>query len=91
MKYFDCPVIGERPASEFICAGSAIEGLANEDAAAVRHGLYFGDATARIKREWWWHRPSQLWFLVTRDTRTDGVSEISLPTALGDVPHARNA
>lgn len=86
MKYFDCPVIGERPAGEFVCAGSSIEGLVQEDAATVRHGLYFGDATARVKREWWWHRPSQLWFLVTRDTRTDVVSDIRLASAIGDNP-----
>jgi sarcosine oxidase subunit delta len=86
MKYFDCPVIGERPASEFVCAGSSIEGLVNEDGDAVRHGLYFGDATARVKREWWWHRPSQIWFLITRDTRTDVVSEIRTASKLGDVP-----
>ena len=83
MKYFNCPVIGERPSGEFVCAGSAIEGLVNEDAASVRHGLYFGDATARVKREWWWHRPSHLWFLITRDTRTDSVSRIELASLPG--------
>lgn len=83
MKYFDCPRIGRRPASEFLCAGSSIEAVRNADPDAARRGLYFGDATARVKQEWWWHRPSHLWFLITRDTRTDDVVTVVLARGAG--------
>lgn len=78
MKHFDCPVIGRRPATEFLCAGGAIQVLAMEDEAAAREALYFGDATARVKREWWYHRPSRLWFVFERDTATDFVHTVAL-------------
>ncbi|MSR13165.1 MAG: sarcosine oxidase subunit delta [Gammaproteobacteria bacterium] len=84
MKQFRCPILGLRPAQEFICAGSAIEGLLQADSAAARSGVYFGDATARVKREWWYHRPSQLWFLIERDTASDEVMAIELAQPVED-------
>ena len=83
MKQFSCPLIGRRPTSEFICAGSAIGGLLQEDFAMARAGIYFGDTTARVKREWWYHRPSHLWFVIARDTATDEVEQIDLATLIG--------
>lgn len=84
MKLFDCPLLGRRPASEFTCAGTAINGLRETDTTQVRHGVYFGDATARVKVEWWFHRPSALWFHITRDTATDTVLGIALAGRSGD-------
>jgi len=78
MKQFDCPHIGRRPASEFVCAGGMIGVMQMQDPAAARRALYFGDATARVKREWWLHRPSRLWFRFERDTATDQVLSIEL-------------
>ncbi|MGH8596089.1 MAG: sarcosine oxidase subunit delta [Gammaproteobacteria bacterium] len=78
MKQFRCPILGTRPAQEFLCAGGAIEGLLEPDTAAARRGVYFGDATARVKREWWYHRPSHLWFVFERDTASDEVHSITL-------------
>lgn len=78
MKIFDCPVLGPRPGSEFLCAGSAIAGMRNDDLAGARHAVYFGDAMAKVKREWWFHRASQLWFIVSRDTANDAVLDIVL-------------
>lgn len=78
MKQFDCPHIGRRPASEFVFAGGMIGVMCMPDADAARRALYFGDATARVKREWWLHRPSRLWFLFERDTATDQVVSIEL-------------
>jgi sarcosine oxidase, subunit delta len=78
MKQFQCPVLGLRPAHEFICAGSAISGLLQSDSAIARSAVYFGDATARVKREWWYHRPSQFWFLIDRDTASDEIVAIEL-------------
>ncbi|MGD9601065.1 MAG: sarcosine oxidase subunit delta [Gammaproteobacteria bacterium] len=88
MKHFDCPLIGRRPVSEFLCAGGAIHGLLQEDAAAARHGVYFGDATARVKREWWFHRPSHLWFVIARDTATDEVTQVALASRAGNADDA---
>lgn len=81
MKILDCPVLGPRPASEFICAGGALGGMQFDDLERARRAVYFGDATARVKREWWFHRASQWWFLVTRDTASDAILEITLASA----------
>jgi sarcosine oxidase, subunit delta len=84
LKLFRCPGLGLRPAQEFICAGAAIGGLLQADSAVAREGVYFGDATARVKREWWFHRPSHLWFLVERDTASDEVLTIELAQPLDE-------
>jgi len=83
MKQFDCPHIGRRPASEFVCAGGMIGVMQMQDPAAARRALYFGDATARVKGEWWLHRPSRLWFRFERDTATDQVLSIELANPEG--------
>lgn len=83
MKQFECPLIGTRPATEFICAGGMVAVMQMSDADAARRALYFGDATARIKREWWLHRPSRLWFRFERDTATDQVLSITLADSGG--------
>jgi len=80
MKHFDCPIIGRRPAQEFICSGGMISIVQMTDQDAAREALFFGDATARVKREWWYHKPSRLWFLFQRDTATDVVHSIELAT-----------
>lgn len=84
MKHFDCPVIGRRPIVEFVNAGGGIGVLAEDDPARARRAMLFGDGTARIKREWWYHRPSQLWFIVERETGTDAVRGVTL--AAGETP-----
>ena len=78
MQTFECPILGLRPRSEFTCVGGMINTLFEPDAMRAREGLYFGDATARVKDEWWYHRPSHLWFVITRDTATDAVQAIKL-------------
>lgn len=83
MKHFDCPVIGRRPAQEFHCSGGSVGILLMEDPDAAREALFFGDATARIKREWWYHKPSRLWFIFERDTATDIVHGVELATRTG--------
>jgi len=88
MKLFDCPLLGRRPASEFVCAGASINGLLQTDVAVARRNVYFGDATAGVKREWWFHRPSNLWFLIARDTASDTVIEIELASRQGTVDDA---
>lgn len=88
MKQFNCPRLGLRPASEFLCAGTAINGLLQADSARARRSVYFGDATARVKSEWWFHRPSHLWFLITRDTATDHVVDIQLASRPGSADGA---
>ena len=50
MKHFDCPIIGRRPAQEFICSGGMIAIVQMTDQDAAREALFFGDATARVKR-----------------------------------------
>ena len=78
MKIFDCPIIGRRPIGEFVNAGGGIGVLAEEDPAKARRAMLFGDGTARTKREWWYHRPSQLWFVVERETASDRIVTVTL-------------
>ena len=80
MKHFDCPVIGRRPAQEFLCSGGSVSILLMDDNDAAREALFFGDATARVKREWWFHKPSRLWFIFERDTASDIVHSVELAT-----------
>jgi heterotetrameric sarcosine oxidase delta subunit len=44
--------------------------------------VYFRRNVAGVQREWWHHRfGCELWFLAERDTRTNEVLRVELPTA----------
>ena len=43
--------------------------------------VYFRRNVAGVQREWWHHRfGCELWFLAERDTRTNEVLRVELPT-----------
>lgn len=75
MRLLDCPDIGPRPLSEFVCAGPwrpapDPRGL---DAAAWGRHVFHRDGTPGVHREWWCHVPSGIWLVAERDTRTGAV------------------
>ncbi len=78
MKFIDCPIIGQRPHTEF-----AIAGVLDVEPAEITDmtpaAWAFNRESVPLERvEQWYHLPSQLWFDVTRHTGTDAVSRVVL-------------
>lgn len=72
-----CPSCGPREAREFSFGGEVLE---RPDPAAGAEGLarylYVRENRAGMQREWWYHRDGcRRWFVATRDTRTNAVTE----------------
>ena len=75
MKVMTCPVNGPRAISEFAYGGEVRE-MPDPDTAsdAVWADYVFNrNGAAGIKKEWWCHTPSGVWFVAERDTRTDTI------------------
>jgi sarcosine oxidase, subunit delta len=75
MKIMVCPVNGARPVSEFAYAGEFREmpdpaSTSDLDWAAY---VFNRNGAGGIKREWWCHTPSGVWFIALRDTVSDAV------------------
>ena len=75
MKYLDCPIIGERPISEFIYGGSIDPEPSNFDGSAG-WWAYHQDSRPLTRKEWWYHQPTQMWFRVQRDTEANTILSI---------------
>jgi len=72
-----CPSCGAREAREFDHGGEVLErpGPGAGDDALARY-LYVRANRAGPQREWWYHRDGcRRWFVATRDTRTNVVTE----------------
>lgn len=73
MKLIDCPLIGLRPAAEFVYGGAwrsmPDPGACND--AAWAHYVFHRDGGPGIKRELWYHSPSGTWLVAERDTLRD--------------------
>jgi sarcosine oxidase, subunit delta len=75
MKLMTCPINGRRAISEFAYAGelrdmpdpSAVSDAAWADYVFNRSGV------PGVKKEWWCHTPSGVWFIAERDTTTDTI------------------
>ena len=78
MRWFDCPVLGRRPATEF-----SYGGLLEPEPEVIsdrKAGEWVFDRRSlpTVRNEWWFHPGSQLWFIVERDTATDVISSVRL-------------
>lgn len=75
MKIMTCPVNGARAISEFAYAGELREmpdpGTATD--AEWADFVFNRNGAAGIKREWWCHTPSGVWFVAERDTTRDEI------------------
>ncbi len=73
MKRMPCPLNGLRNISEFVYGGevTAEPDPANCADRTWTDFLFMENNEAGVVREWWYHVPSALWFIVERDTRTD--------------------
>ena len=73
MKIMTCPINGPRPVSEFAYAGELREmpdPAAASDAEWAAY-VFNKNGVPGIKREWWCHTPSGVWFIAERDTAAD--------------------
>jgi len=50
--------------------------------------VFFRDGVAGIKKEWWYHVPSGVWFIAERDTAADIVLRTYL---FSELPQATDA
>lgn len=83
MKIMTCPVNGARAISEFSYAGelrSMPEPASASDSVWADY-VFNRSGVAALKREWWCHVPSGVWFIAERDTATDQILRTYLPAA----------
>jgi len=75
MKIMTCPINGPRPVSEFAYAGELREMPDPAVATDVQWAEYVfnRNGVSGVKREWWCHTPSGVWFIAERDTAADAV------------------
>lgn len=75
MKLMTCPVNGPRAISEFAYGGELREAPDPDTASdAVWTDYVFNrNGAPGIRKEWWCHTPSGVWFIAERDTRTDTI------------------
>jgi sarcosine oxidase subunit delta len=78
-----CPHCGPRDVYEFRFGGEYQKRPAADASRDVWvNYLYLRSNEAGVQREWWYHRLGcGLWFLASRDTRTNTVLETVLPVA----------
>lgn len=70
-----CPVNGARPVSEFFYWGEIREmpDPATATDAQWADYVFNRNGAPGIKKEWWHHTPSGVWFIAERDTVRDEV------------------
>ena len=84
MKLLRCPVNGERPLQEFEYGG---EYRMKPDPDIVSEAqwasyVFNRDGAPSVRREWWYHTPSGVWFIAERDTSNDQFIRTYLPNKL---------
>jgi sarcosine oxidase subunit delta len=82
MKRITCPINGPRPASEFVTAGQWRQMPDPDTCTDDEWADYVFNRTgvAGVKREWWLHVPSGVWFIAERDTARDVFLRTWLPS-----------
>jgi len=75
MKLMPCPINGPRPVSEFFYWGELRDMPAPETASDDAWAAYVFNRNGApgVKREWWYHMASGVWFVAERDTLRDEV------------------
>ena len=75
MKLMTCPINGRRAISEFACGGELREmpdpGKASDQAWADY--VFNRSGVPAVKKEWWCHTASGVWFIAERDTTSDTI------------------
>jgi sarcosine oxidase subunit delta len=73
MKTIDFPEIGRRPSTEFTVAGVVEPEPAELDGISAGAWVFNRDSVPQERDEWWYHTPTQLWFIVRRETASDTI------------------
>lgn len=75
MKILTCPINGPRPVSEFAYGGELREMPDPARASDLEWTDYVfnRNSVPGVKREWWCHTASGVWFIAERDTGSDSV------------------
>ena len=80
MKILTCPINGPRPIQEFRYGGEVRE--MPEPAACTDEQwadyVFNRDGSPGVKREWWYHLASNVWFVAERDVVTDEIGRTYL-------------
>ncbi len=82
MLLLTCPNCGERNVAEFRFGGEYNPRPENpedpaSDAAWVDY-LYIKENKLGVQQEWWYHRPSGIWFIAERNTKTQEIEKTYL-------------
>lgn len=87
MKLLHCPRQGLRPLHEFAYGGELrlASDLETHDQTTWVNCVRNRCATPRVKREWWFHTPSETWFITERDTENDRILKTYL---IGEKAHS---
>ena len=73
MKIIHCPINGPRPAQEFQFGGEFREmpEPKQADDEAWADYVFNRRGEPAVKREWWYHAASGVWFIAERNNHTD--------------------
>lgn len=80
MKIMHCPVNGPRPLQEFQYGGelrAAPDAQTASDEAWAEY-VFCRSGEPGVKREWWRHVPSGVWFIAERNNVTDEIHKTYL-------------
>lgn len=80
MKFVNCPLIGKRALSEFTYGGVVksepdLESVTDREWAQF---VFYRHSDPQIQLEWWYHRPTGMWFVFERDTLTDRIESVRM-------------
>jgi heterotetrameric sarcosine oxidase delta subunit len=69
--------------NEFTCAGEVtVRPKGSPSLRELASYLYFRRNVAGVQREWWYHRLGcEIWFQAERDTQTNEVVRVEIPSA----------
>ena len=80
MKLMKCPINGVRPVQEFFYWGE-LRDMPDPDKATDAEWadyVFNRNGAPGIKKEWWCHLASGVWFIAERDTQADEVKRTYL-------------
>ena len=80
MKLMKCPINGVRPIQEFFYWGECRDMPDPDKATDVEWADYVFNRNGApgVKKEWWCHLASGVWFIAERDTQADEVKRTYL-------------
>lgn len=73
MKLLTCPINGSRPIQEFTYGGAVRDMPAPDAVNDEQWGdyVFHRNGYPEVKREWWYHTASGVWFIAERDVVND--------------------